>query len=431
MGMSGTRRKICIITSAPISCNPRAVKEADALAAAGHDVRVVAAQHVTWVADWDRKLVKGRNWRFESVEWGDRNQSTKSNRFKSGIRQRVFLRLATILDFQRNIAERAYCRLYDELLSLARKESAELFIAHNPQALPIASRAAEFFGADLGFDSEDLHSGEFTSDEKSGLSYRLLDFLERKYLPKCKHITSPSNGVSRAIADRYGLALPTTIHNVFPLRDRQTIDGQFKDRKGSDLSLYWFSQIVGLNRGIQDLIQAASLLTKPTQIHLRGAIDDGVKRELLSIAERCGFKGKLYFHSAVTPDELLSRTAEHDIGFAIEQPTCENKMLTVSNKLFFYFLAGIAVAASDTIGQREAMESCPLAGFVYPAGDYKSLAAKIQQFLDQPDLLAKCKQASFDAATEQWNWEIESERFLNLVDPRIGSAAVEGALSSA
>jgi len=429
--MSSGGGKICIVTSAPISYNPRAVKEADALVAAGYDVRVVAAQHVTWVADWDRKLAQDRRWRFDNVEWGDRNTATKRTRVKSGIRQRVFTRLATAIGFNRNIAERAYCRLYDELLTRACQEKADLFIAHNPQALPVASRAAELFNADLEFDSEDLHSGEFTKEEESSLTFRLLDFLERKYLPKCKHITSPSDGISRALSARYGVSLPTTIHNVFPLRDRETIDGQVKDRQGPELSLYWFSTIIGLNRGIQDLIQAAGLLSKPPQIHLRGAVEDDVKRELLSLAERCGFMGKLYFHAAVTPDELLSRAAEHDIGFAIEQPTCENKILTVSNKLFFYFLAGIAVAASDTAGQREVMESCPSAGFIYPAGDHKSLAAKLQRFLDQPDLLAKCKQASFNAATERWNWELESDRLLKLIDPLIGSAVAEGVLSSA
>jgi glycosyltransferase involved in cell wall biosynthesis len=258
-----------------------------------------------------------------------------------------------------------------------------------------------------------------------------LTFLERKYLPECKYITSPSPQISKALAERYGVVLPTTIHNVFPLAERQTIDGECKDRKGPELSLYWYSQIIGLNRGIQDIIRAASLLSKPVQVHLRGVVDDEVKQTLSHLAEMCGFKGRLYFHSLVQPDELLSRAVEHDIGFAVEQPTCENKILTVSNKLFFYFLAGIAVAASDTVGQREVMESCPAAGFVYPAGDHASLATKLQRFIDQPDLLANCKQASFNAATDRWNWEIESVKLLDLIDPLIGSEIAEGVLSSA
>src|SRR5690242_11601547 len=122
--MSLGRRRICIVTSAPISYNPRALKEADALSTAGHDVRVVSAQHETWVADWDRKLVRGRRWKFNSVEWGDRTATTKHNRLKSGIRQRAFQKLAAAIGFDRNIAERAYCRLYDELLNLASTEPA-------------------------------------------------------------------------------------------------------------------------------------------------------------------------------------------------------------------------------------------------------------------------------------------------------------------
>jgi len=58
----------------------------------------------------------------------------------------------------------------------------------------------------------------------------------------------------------------------------------------------------------------------------------------------------------VDGDDLLSRIAEHDIGFAGEMPHCRSRDLTVTNKILQYLLAGLAVVASGTAGQRRGNE---------------------------------------------------------------------------
>ena len=410
-----TRSNVCLITSSPISYNPRALKEADALAAAGFNVRVVATQHEGWVARWDEVLMATRKWQLNVARWDHHSLGSKYLRFSSGLRQRLCKRLAKHATFKWRIAELAYCRLYVRLLKLACKEPADLYIAHNPQALPVACRAAEKTGAAVAFDSEDYHIGEFPSDEQTGLVFELLSYLETKYLPRCSYITAPSEAISQALARRYGVSQPISIHNVFAWGDRQGLDGKIKDRRGPALSLYWYSQVIGLNRGIQDCLRAAALLTMPVQIHLRGNVTGEVKAALLKLAGKCGVAERLYFQPIVHPDELLSRAAEHDVGLALEQPVNENKFLTVSNKLFLFFLAGLAVAVTDTTGQRGQMETCPAAGFLYPPGDYRALARELQKLLDEPELLRKRKAAALEAAQERWNWEIESQHLVRHV----------------
>ena len=51
-----------------------------------------------------------------------------------------------------------------------------------------------------------------------------------------------------------------------------------------------------------------------------------------------------------------------DVGLALERPENANYSRTVTNKLFSYLLAGLAVAASDTPGQRQVMSQVPNAG---------------------------------------------------------------------
>src|SRR4051794_36649247 len=83
------RKRICIVTNAPISQNPRVVKEADALSAAGHDVTVVFAQHADWTRAFDESMVAKASWRAHAVEvW----PSGLARRFRSGgIRARTGL----------------------------------------------------------------------------------------------------------------------------------------------------------------------------------------------------------------------------------------------------------------------------------------------------------------------------------------------------
>ena len=270
-------------------------------------------------------------------------------------------------------------------------------------------------GCGVAFDSEDYHLGEFVPSERDTLAYRLTANLESKYFPKCLYITTPSDGISDAIAGKYNVKRPVTIRNVFPLDDVAAIKSEPKDRQGKSLSLYWYSQIIGTNRGIQDAIKAASLLTEPVQLHIRGDGADEVKRELSEISGEAGSKVQMFFHDVVHPNELLSRTAEHDVGLALERTDSQNRQLTVANKFYFYALAGLAIAATNTDGQSSEIDRHPAVGFTYTPGDYRKLSQHLQAYIDDPLLLARTKQESFDCARNEWNWEKESLKLVESV----------------
>jgi len=47
-------KKIVLITTGQPSCNPRVVKEADALSAAGHEVTVIYNYYIGWADENDQ-----------------------------------------------------------------------------------------------------------------------------------------------------------------------------------------------------------------------------------------------------------------------------------------------------------------------------------------------------------------------------------------
>ena len=112
-------------------------------------------------------------------------------------------------------------------------------------------------------------------------------------------------------------------------------------------SIHWYSQTIGPGRGLEDLLAALPHLEHVAEVHLRGqpVVDFNA---WLSVRVPQAWRHRVFVHSLVPNEQLLSRIAEHDIGFAGEMKYCKSRDLTITNKILHYLLAGLAVVASDT-----------------------------------------------------------------------------------
>jgi glycosyltransferase involved in cell wall biosynthesis len=165
-----------------------------------------------------------------------------------------------------------------------------------------------------------------------------------------------------------------------------------------------------------------SLLKHEAEIHLRGQPVSGFENWLAHRVPEA-WRGRIVVHRLVPTTELLSRIAEHDIGFAGETPIMRNKDLTVSNKILHYLLGGLAVVASDTAGQREVAEQAPGAVFLYRSGDAPALAARLDTLLESAGALRQAKAAALAAAEETFCWERQEKSFLESINRALGSPA--------
>ncbi len=407
--------KICIVTNAPVSQNPRVVKEADALSAAGYDVTVVFAQHATWTLPLDRAILQRSAWRGRVVSiCGGRGHRWLGRLL--ALRLRLFGTLARVtLVFP--FAELAYARFFVEQVVMAVRTHADLYIGHNPQSLPVIAFAARVTRGSYAFDAEDLHSGEYPDAEADRLPHRIQRHLERRYLPACRYVSAASVGIAQELASRYGLPRPGVVYNTFAWSERAVLRGGRRDRREGDdrISLYWYSQVVALDRGLQDAIGAVVRLDGQVALHIRGRADAATRTRLLAAAGARDVGKSVYFHEPVAPDELLARAAEHDVGLCLEHPVTLNREVCVTNKLFLYLLAGLAVAATDTRGQREVLTTCPDAGFLYAPADVGALTAILARFAADRDLLSRTKAAALRAAEVRWNWEREAVKLVETV----------------
>ena len=80
--------RIAAITPHQLLNNPRIIKEADALAAHGHDVRVIAVKKRPEQTALEQKALLGRPWRLQTIDV-ERTDAGRWRWLKTGVRQKA------------------------------------------------------------------------------------------------------------------------------------------------------------------------------------------------------------------------------------------------------------------------------------------------------------------------------------------------------
>jgi glycosyltransferase involved in cell wall biosynthesis len=293
-------------------------------------------------------------------------------------------------------------------LTLAVKEKADLYIVHHPEALGAGAAAARRNKAKLGFDAEDFHTG---MNGQGVADRQMVSFLEKKYLPRCSYLSAASTKIGMAYSDLYRIRKPFALLNVFP-QEPLTVQ-----RSNTPVRFYWYSQVIGPNRGLESLLEAAGQLNSSFEIHLRGNNKDkNYRLELERLMEKTGIRKKVFFHEAIVADQLIKDGNNFDVGLALELNTSVNAMLCVSNKLFSYLMSGLAVVATDTDGQKDILQCFPEVGRLCTMGDPSSLADVMKFYIENPESLTRAKQAARSVAEKELNWENESGKLISQVD---------------
>src|SRR5580704_4495329 len=398
--------RICLVGAANPSNNPRLLREADLLSQQ-HEVRVVSQGSSRAAAEADARLLARRSWRLQRVDhpradWLPSDVSRPEWVRSVFVRGRRRLAEAAFHSFKATkLAEYSVCTSFSELLRLASAEAADWFIAHTQPALPVAVAAARRWNAKLGFDCEDLLT---ETGDRFCEANRLI---EQKYLRQCDYVTATSNAMADHLAKTYNIPDPTVLYNVFPLSLAEGLLRPRQREPHAKLRLHWVSQTIGPDRGLQDVFEACAGLADQVEIHLRGRASEQEKKEQMALSQRWGVAECVKFHPLIDHDELISSMADYDVGLALERPRNRNYSLTVTNKVFSYMLAGLAVAATETPGQREPMDQVPGAGFLYPAGDTKSLRGALEIWIADREKLCQAQETAWDAARARFCWDVE------------------------
>ena len=408
-----------MISPGHLTSNPRLVKEADALTAAGHAVVVISG--------WSFPPLVSDDWRFAKRAWSDWRQvpygalAPPWRRQWQRLRQRLARLIVNIGVRWPALVIRAWHPAGVELIHAAKSVCADLYIAHYPAALPAAALAARAHAARYGFDAEDFHLGDWPEEPSYDRQRRLLRSLESTYLPGCAYITAASPGIAQAYADSYGIALPAVLRNVFPLC--QAPPGPtHRGTASPGPSLYWFSQTIGPDRGLEAAVRALAQARCHPHLYLRGFISDTYRRILIDIAVAEGVSEHLHILPPAPPEQLERLAAAYDLGLVAETGCTPNRRIALTNKLFSYALAGIPAVITDIPAHRAFAKDAGVAVHLYAVDDAMSLATAIDNFCHpQSERLADARAHAFALAQNTLNWDHEQRLLTQLVECSLGT----------
>ena len=292
------------------------------------------------------------------------------------------------------------------LARAAAREPADLYIGHCLAGLAAAGLAAGSRGARLGFDAEDFHSAETDTIERDPIEAAAVRTLEAHWLPACSHLTAASPLIAEAYAAEYDVRKPTTVLNVFPLAGAppRPPDAPPASRPAR---LYWFSQTIGVGRGLEKIIATLARLAASCSLHLRGLPAAGFPDALRTQASMVGFHGNIEFLPLGAPDDMARLATNYDLGLSLEQRTPRNRDLCLTNKIFTYLLAGVPVALTPTRAQSALTPDLGAAALPLDLADPVSAAAILDKFLADPARRAAAHAVAWSLGQQRYNWDTE------------------------
>lgn len=395
---------ICIVTPGSLGSNPRVVKEADALAAAGHNVHVIATRVLDQIDARDAEILAGAAWSAERVD------------LRGAMPRKAYRLLQMIARPWHAVtglgAAHAYSLFHSALAQALRHRTADLYIAHYDAALSAVGEAARRAGTRYAFDAEDFHPGDLPQTPQHARDNRLITAIEARWLPGCAYTTAASPGIAEAYARTYSITAPQVVLNVFP---RDQAPGVATPTGTAGPSLYWFSQTIGPDRGLECAVRAIALSERRPDLYLRGILAAGYGETLKSLAAEYGVSGQLHILAPEPASEMARLAATYDLGLVAETGNTPNHQIALSNKQFTYLLAGVPVLMSDTPGHRAFAAEIPGAARLFPVDDATALAEAIDGLLADPAALARARATAFTFGQTRFNWDTEQTLLTSLV----------------
>lgn len=398
-------KKIVLVSSGQPSANPRLVKEATALSSSGYDVTVIYCALSQWADEYDVALFKVNN----TINWvkvGYHFSKEKWLHDYARLRKKYWHLVYKIFGDKYDAAIRSSVLYSQELNREVKKHKADIYIGHNLGAMPAIVIAAKHNKSKALFDFEDFHRGEGKESDDAWVKTMQT---ENKYIPFLHSATAASPLINAAYKNLYPTLIIVTINNCFPLKYAVS---EIKVLPKQPLKLFWFSQTIGKERGLETVIQAMAKVNN-IEITLLGNYTVDIKNYFLNYAKEHKVDAiRLNFLLPVDESEITAIAAQHHIGLSTEVPVTINRDVCLTNKLFMYLLAGNAIIFSRTKANTSLVKEHTGIGKLFTWDSPDELTDIFKYYQNDLEALNTHRSNALHLGTRFYNWEVEKNKFL-------------------
>jgi glycosyltransferase involved in cell wall biosynthesis len=291
-----------------------------------------------------------------------------------------------------------------KILQYAIQSGSHVFHANDWEALPIAAKAAKMNHAKVIFDAHEYAPLELENRRYWKYLFRpAIIYFIKKYAP----LVNASVTVAPIISERYQKEFGLDAIVILNTPEMEPL--KVKKINFDNIRLVHHGGAIR-DRRLENLIETLAFCDKRFSLHLILLNNDlNYLRKLKKLAEK-RVPGRVMFHDPVSPDEIVRRISEYDIGFCLIAPTNFNYLISLPNKFFDYVMAGLAVCVGPSPSMAGMVRQYGF-GCVAPSFDPQHVAETLNRLTTEE--LSRMQSASLKAAPKI-NAEKEMKKLVDL-----------------
>ena len=303
----------------------------------------------------------------------------------------------------------SYPLFWHRAAGIAAGIDAEVYHAHDLDALLPAARAAGKRKARLMYDSHELFVEQSSLVDRPRIR-AFWRWLERRLIRRVDLVLTVSPAIAESLQETYNLPQrPVLVRNLPPFREPVGGEGlrQALGLVGDDEPLVLYQGGFLTGNGLPEQIAAMRQIGEGRLALLgSGPMEESLRRQVTA----WGLEDRVRFLAPVPFSQLHAFTCGADLGLCVIKPTGNSFRWSMPNKLFEYLMAGLPVVAGDTPEIRRVIEETGTGALVDPE-DPEAIAAAIRGLLKDEPLRRRMGEAARQSA-EKYCWEREAPRLL-------------------
>jgi glycosyltransferase involved in cell wall biosynthesis len=405
----GTRSDVCMIVKNQLWNDARVKKEARTLFHMG--------LHVTIIAYPEEGFPEREDWDGISVLRVPRSGSLKAvfRRVLDGAESdRRGFRARLVSAIRRNPVKKFLGQLFHSLLHQSRllrhamATGAEVYHAHDLDTLPVCAAAAFLTSGKLVYDSHELWLESRKHLMETSRPFMVLErFAESFIAPLADAVIAVTPGRAEVMKEMYpDMPPPVLVANYPTLLPEKLRSGEVRRSLGvcaEPKFLFLYQGILGLHRGLEELMEAAVLL-RGLPLHIGFVGHDRSGGAIPCYARERDIGDMITFHPPVPSEQLPDITASAECGLLLFQGSCLNHTYSLPNKLFEYMMAGLPILGCDLPEISRVIER-HRCGILVDASDPASIADGMRRMAADPEQAAAMGRRGYEAARENYTWD--------------------------
>jgi len=299
-----------------------------------------------------------------------------------------------------------YWRENRETYEVLKDKRFDLFIANNLIVLPLAIKLAEKNNAKVILDAHEYSPLEWANRFYWKFTFqKFYNYIGKKYLTKLDHMFTVCEGIAEKYKEQFSVGSDILMN----VPNYTKID--FKSTPLDKIKLIHHGDAIP-DRKMEVMIEMMKFLDKRYELHFMLLQNNTpylnkLKKLAIKISPE-----KIFFHKPVSPDIVITKISQFDIGLYLLIPNNFNDKFALPNKFFDFIMAGLAIAIGPSWEMKKIVKkyNCGVISSDFSA---KSLANKLNSLT--PKKIDGYKRNSLNAA-KILNADSEWQKLTNVVE---------------